>query len=83
MSSRSTLRLRFFIVLSRNSHAPHGILRAFLRVSIWIMIGIATASSPRSIAKFMNCIAYRPPLRLRDRYSTRALSNGTFVFIGA
>ena len=49
----------------------------------WMMIGIATAASEKSMAMFMNCMAYLPPLRLRDRYSTSALSNGIFVFIGA
>ena len=83
MSSRSTFLLRFFIVLSRNSHAPHWIFLAFLRVRSWMMIGIATAESAKSIAMFMNCMDYLPPLRLRDRYSTSALSNGILVFIGA
>ena len=57
--------------------------RALLRDNRWMMIGIATAESAKSIAMFINCMAYLPPLRLRDRYSTSALSNGIFVFIGA
>ena len=55
-SSSSTLRRRFFIVLTRNSQAPQLMRRTFLRVRIWMMIGIATAASPPSMSMLKNCM---------------------------